>query len=341
MKNSRTTIKDLAKASGYSISVVSYVLNNTPGKTLPEETRNKIKNIAKELNYFPNAVARGMRTKKSMAIGIVFYWDVTDPVFIEVLEGITDTARKNGYIVVLYKLDSTNHDFGYINTYIQQQVDGIVFISPYKIQQSYKEEEHIKRIKQNKIPSVFVNGHNPGESISCIYFDYYNTGYVATEYLIKLGHKNIGYLEPNEIDKTYRPAIQRLQAFKDSLQNNKIPVNEKYIYSCNNLDTLAADINSGLGPTAIVINKANYALDLYKNMNKHNINIPNDISVIAANTQPFTTYMLPALTSVRIPLFEIGSKAAEVLFDTIDKKDIQISLKLPNSINVGESCQSI
>ena len=93
------TIKDVAKEAGVSISVVSYVMNNNPNVSISKETREKVLRAAKKLNYTPNSIARSMRTKKSMIIGLATFWDISDSVFTDILKGVDSVAGKYGYSV--------------------------------------------------------------------------------------------------------------------------------------------------------------------------------------------------------------------------------------------------
>ena len=94
-----TTIKDVAKEAGVSISVVSYVLNNNPNVSISKETREKVLDAAKRLNYTPNRIAQSMRTKKSMIIGLATFWDISDSVFTDVLKGVDEVVGQKGYSV--------------------------------------------------------------------------------------------------------------------------------------------------------------------------------------------------------------------------------------------------
>ena len=125
----KATIKDVAKEAGVSISVVSYILNNTPGQSFTDETRKRVISAAKKLNYTPNYIAKGMRSRRSMNIGIVLYWNISDVIVNEMLKGISKITEKYDYNIVLCLPSENKNQFSYIDAFKQRQVDGIIFVS--------------------------------------------------------------------------------------------------------------------------------------------------------------------------------------------------------------------
>ncbi|MEN6313823.1 MAG: LacI family DNA-binding transcriptional regulator [Clostridiaceae bacterium] len=341
MAGKRTTIKDVAAKAGVGISIVSYVLNNTPGKTVSAATRQRIFDAVEELQYTPNAIARGMRIKKTMTIGLVSYWNVNDLVFIEILEGVSRIADENGYNILYCSLKSDKHAFSYKELFRRQQIDGIILVSPPEHNTDYNEMEHIDAIKKDKIPAVIINGCTKDDSLSYIYFDYYQTAYKAAEYLIGLGHRKIGYLLPCEKDMRHVQAQERVRGFKDALRDHGIEIANGFIYHPEDVECLCDRIMKGEGPTGLVTNKSDYGYIFLKHANNRGIRVPEQISVIAANTESYANYLFPALTTIHLPMKEIGRKAAEVLMDIMDGRMSQVKLKLPNRVEERESCGRI
>lgn len=336
----RATIKDVAKKAGVSISAVSFVLNDTPGHTIPESTREKVLDAVRELDYIPDIKAQGMRTKRTMVLGLVSFWDVTEPVFIEILNGVYRAADKNNYIITICNLNSPQREFSYVELFKRKQIDGIVFISPYESKNSYDENTHIIKIKENKIPAVIIHGNTRDEDLSYIYVDHFNTTYMAAEYLIKLGHSKLGYLEPDANETKYI-SDERLRGFVTALEKSGLPVEQDYIFKAGRSGKIAEIIKSGCGPTGIVANKSTYASGFLKTMLDFGIKVPEQVSVIAANTVPYAVHLYPPLTSVQIPFEEMGESGVEILVDSMNGKISQLKLKLPNKLTVRESCRKI
>jgi LacI family transcriptional regulator len=341
MKSKNVTIKDVAKLSGYSSSLVSFVINDTPGVSIPDETRKKILAAVEELQYTPNSIARSMRTKKSMSIGIVSFWNLTQYVFIEVLNGVSNVACENNYTILFCDVNKKENEFSYIDLFKQKKIDGIIFISPYSLQEGFKEEVHIEKIKKENIPAVIINAYTQDNDTNCIYFDFFNTAYLATEYLINLGHKEIWYLEPLMMEYDMYQASERIKGFQSCIMNYGHKINESRIFGEEEFEELAESINDGKGPTAVVANKSLYAHKLLNFLNRSGIAVPEKISIIASNTEPFVGYLYPPLTSVKLPLKEMGESGAKMLLKQIAGEDDKIKIKLPNKIIERKSCKRL
>lgn len=337
MAGRRATIKDVAAKAGVGISVVSYVINNTPGKTISEATRERIFAAAKELEYTPNAIARGMRIKKAMTIGLVSFWNITDLVFIEILEGVSKGAEENGYSILLCNLNSKEDSLNYEELYKKQIIDGIILISPHDIRKGFDEKLHVETIKKNKIPSVIINGTTKDDDVSYIYFDYFNSTYKAVEYLVNKGHRWIGYLNTYGKEMNQIPAKERLQGYKKAMSDNGLSVIEQHIFNAEEVETLCDLVLKGQGPSALIANKSNYGHLFLKRAFERNIKIPEQISVMAANAESYSAYLFPALTTIHLPMKEIGQMAAEIMLDIIKGAMSQIKLTLPGQVEERES----
>lgn len=341
MRTKKVTIKDVAEKAGVSISIVSYVLNDTPGKTIPETTRNKVIQAARELDYSPNAIARGMRMKKTMAIGLVSFWDIAEPVFASILKGVSTVAAENGYSLVFCNLNKKEREFDYVEFFKRAQIDGVLLISPPQAINSFNEGLHVETIKKYKIPAVILNGYTEDPSLSYIYIDYYNTTYMAVEYLARLGHKKVGYILPESGELSHSQARDRLKGFKDAVSDFALEKNEDFIFGSNEINKIIEMVNDNEAPTALVASKCPYAQRFIIEALKSKINIPEQISIIAANTEPYAPYLYPPLTTVQLPLQDIGERSAAILCETIDKKISQFKLKLPNKISERASCREL
>ncbi|HEX2951107.1 MAG TPA: LacI family DNA-binding transcriptional regulator [Armatimonadota bacterium] len=340
MAQNRATIKDVARQAGVSISVVSYVLNRTAGKTITDATRERVFAAASELDYTPNAIARGMRTKRAMSIGIMSFWDTGDTVFSELLRGITHITNQRHYDVVFSSQDQQQGEYRYIELYKQRRIDGIILISPHEGDaRRFDEQAHINIIKAHRIPAIIINGYTQDNSLSYIYFDYHQSGYLATQYLLTLGHRSIGFLQQAEGDPCQHQAKQRLQGYHDALTDTGLAIDPALIYRYADIASLLDAVQSGHGPTAVVAVKSHTAWQLLRQAVLQHIRIPDQLSVIAANTEAYSSYLYPALTTVRLPMEDIGKQAAAMLLDTIAETCVQSTLTLPNTVVVRESCR--
>lgn len=338
--NKRATIKDVAKLAGVGISVVSYVLNNTEGKTLPEKTRQKVLEAARQLNYVPNSIARSMRLKKTNFIGVVSLWHAKDPAFIDILDGILSEAQKFGYSVVLLSIRQKCDNYDYINLFLRHQIDGIVFVSYSERIENYDEARHLSKMRECGVPFVVVNGNTSEPDTSYVYLDSYTSGIIGTEYLINLNHKNIIF---TLINKENLFSSQKSKA-------GYISTMEKHNYSSSVVDISGIGkiyrmIKSGeISCTGIVCSKCDVAHMAYVEASKYNIRIPEEVSVIACNFHNFAPYMHPPLTTVTPPMTQIGEVATKHLIEQLENSDETpsiLSVKLPGVLMERESAKKL
>lgn len=305
------TIKDVAALAEVSISVVSYVLNDSKEKSISDPTKQKVLEAVKQLGYVPNNIARGMRTQKSMSIGIVSFWDVSEYVFINILSGILEVCTNDHYTITLCTVKNAENDFSYMDYYTNKRIDGIIFISPPESLINLNEKAHIEQMKSNNIPFVIINGHTKMPDTHYVNIDYFGSALKATEYLITKGHNNISFVG-NLDDKSFE-AQERLKGYhyamkKALLQSTIYDITEV----ANNISYLKA----------VVANKSGIAHYIIGIALKNKIIIPTQLALIAANTENYSKYLYPPLTSVRVPTKEMGQIAASTLIETIQGRFI-------------------
>lgn len=338
------TIKDVAKKAEVSISVVSYVLNNNPKVSISKETKDRVLAAAKSLNYIPNSMARSMRTNKSMVIGLATFWDVSDSVFTDILKGVDSIAGKNGYSVTYCNIKNDFNGTKIIELYSQRQIDGIILLLHVDPDKNFSESKFINKIKQSCIPTVIIDGNTQDPDMSYVYIDYYGTSYTAVNYLYKLGHRNFCYMLPDQNEMSNIQAAQRICGYKDALKNlnlidQGLYFNKQSIYDA--IDALISETSINK-PTAIVVNKIRYAVPLIKMLLEEGIKIPDDISIIACNDQNYAEFLTPSITTIKVPIYEMGQKGAAMLFDILQDVDTQkVKLKLPNVVVERESCMRL
>ncbi|HHY23647.1 MAG TPA: LacI family transcriptional regulator [Clostridiaceae bacterium] len=375
------TIKDVAKKAGVSISVVSYVLNNNPNVSISKETKARVLDAAKSLKYTPNSIARSMRTNKSMVIGLATFWDVSDSVFTDVLKGVDSIAESNGYSVTYCNIKNSFDGQKIVELYNKRQIDGVILLLHVDPAKSFNEIKFINNIKQSGIPAVVIDGNTKEPDTSYVYIDYYGTSYAAVNYLYELGHRKFCYMLPDESETNTIQATQRINGYKDALKNLNLPdyniyFNKKTICDVINLiksenisgsdkaiidrnitcnlpkddmltnDKQASDIlvtNNpvNIRPTAVVVNKTSYAVHLLKVFIENEIKVPDDVSVIACNNQNYAEFLIPPLSTIKVPTYEMGEKSADILFDILKGKQMNIKLKLSNEVIERQSCRKL
>ncbi len=332
------TIRDVAAKAGVSISIVSFVLNNTPGRTIPAATKERVLSAVSELGYMPNASARGMRMRKSMSVGIVSFWDISSHVFNEILVGISSIAYKNSYTLLFCNLSRYENEFNYVELYRQQKIDGIIFISPHVFRYGFDEEKHVSMIKKESIPAVIINAYTQDPEISCIYMDFFGSSFMAAEYLYKAGHREIWYMSPPPDELTQYQGLKRLEGYRSSALKYGFTAVE---FDVSGISEAVSHIKAGKGPHGIVANKCESAHIFLKALSDAGVKVPDNVSVIAGNEETYAPFLTPPLTTVKLPLKEMGMKSAEALLKQIGGDIFKLRLTLENKIIVRESTSDI
>jgi len=312
-----TRIVDIAEKANVSPGTVSKILKGTYIGS--SETKNRVLKIAKELGYTPNLIASSLKSRKSRTIALIVP-EISVPFFPELSRGVEDVARENEYNVILC---SSNNDpiqeAKYLESLERRWVDGIIFSRI--TGDTFKEK--IPRLLANKVKMVFVD-RVPVENklpIARVEIDNEKAAYSATEFLIKLGHKDIACITG---PLNTRIAQQRLEGYKKALRDNDVPVNDELIVEGTfKLDSGFKGVNVLLERkvyfTAIFANNDLMAIGAIKALRKRNLRVPEDISVIGFDGIPLSEYIEPALTTVVQPIYEMGRTAARLLLEGIKK----------------------
>lgn len=319
----KVTIKELARISGVSPSTVSRALNDDPA--ISEETKRKVMQVARELNYTPVRSRKKSSTRKRSRIIALMVTDISNPFFPEIVHGVEDLAFDFGYSVSLWNTrEDIEREKQYVETLKVSEVDGIILGS------SRIKEEQIREIAEGDIPCVIIN--RIIENVPSIFADYENGAYQATKYLVNLGHERIALINgPNSA----QPSLWREKGFLRALKESEIEVDESLL-SFNSpvveggyvatLKLLSIDNP----PTAIFAYNDLVALGAMKAIREKNLLVSKDISVVGYDDIFLSAYLDPPLTTVSQPKYMMGKLAADLLFRLINGekvKNSQISLK--------------
>lgn len=313
------TIEEIARVTGFSVSTVSRVLNKKSRKNrISAETEKIISEAAKELNYRPNEVARGLRLKRTHTIGLVVP-DISNPFFAYVTHVIQMNAFDAGYSLIVC---NTNEDIemevAQIELLRRKGVDGYI-IMPVGTQ-----HDHIKDLIEHKKPVVLLDRNIDELDVSSIIVDNYKGVYEAVDYMIKCGHERIAIIQG--LQNTYTNN-ERVRGYKDALADNNLLVDENLILgddfrSENGYYSTKSLLKLDNPPTAIFAFSDLITLGTLQAFNEENIKLPEDISLIAFDDIDFGPYLISPLTAVRQPRESMGEEAVKLLIDKmINKKD--------------------
>lgn len=313
MKN--TTIIDVAKAAGVSVATVSRVVNgNYPVR---ESTRERVQKAIDELHYVPNVQARELNTRRSSIIGVVLP-SLYNMFFAEVIDGIEEVVRKDGFSLILNcAKNDPRQEMNCVKALVARNVSGLIVISP---NTAHIEEGFYARLAM-RMPIVFVNGYHRIRGISYVMNDERAGMRNALAYLLRLGHKRILFVRGENSDsyaikeRSCREFLEPRGLFKESFVIN--------IGEGNSIDTvddtqraLMTAIPS-LGPTAVCCCNDLMAVGTLNACKQLGLRVPQDISVMGYDNISLSRLVSPKLTTMDQNMFQLGESAASVLVHRI------------------------
>ncbi len=306
------TIKDVAKLAGVSIATVSLVIHNH--KRIPQETKDKVSNAIKELNYHPSRSARGLVSQKTGNIGFVLTNDHflrTEPFYTRIFLGTEFEAREKEYYLLLTTIESKFNQSKPLPRFIlERNVDGLIIAG--KVPGKF-----VSKLKTVEIPIVFIDYLPKAKAYPSVMIDNINGGIQATNHLIDLGHKNIGFIG-GDIN---HPSIKdRLKGYKQALLDAKLKVDEKSIISDedypareNGFNAAKKLLEQNKKITAIFACNDAMAIGVIQYLKSQKLKVPEDISVIGFDDVEADLALDPPLSTIRVLKTEMGSEAMKMM----------------------------
>lgn len=330
----RTTIKDIAKECGVSLSTVSLVLNNNP--RISQATREKVLASVDKHEYQPNAFARSLASRSSQAISVVvphLNHVFADVYFGELVSGIYERASELDYKVLL---DVANLKFvntqEYIKTLKSRRVDGMLFIG------SSVHDEYLKAFENEPYPFILVNHHFPDSKVNSIEANYIQSAKIAAQHLLDLGHRKIGLI----VGTNTHTSQQFQQAFTaycaaQGVKGNDLPWADGWFTEQGGQEAAQWLLDRHPDITAIMAGNDKMAIGAMRKLVKDGIRIPEDVSVIGMDDIPPAQFTIPGLTTVRHDLYKIGRLAMDNVLAMFRKEKESCHEVLPVRIEQRES----
>jgi LacI family transcriptional regulator len=324
------TIRDVAKQSGVSIASVSRIMNNDPSYKVSDETRKKVLDTIRELNYRPSEAYTRKKTV-SHKIGIINKLTIEktkDSYFSEILNGITEYLKEQGQI-----LDFTQAQYESLSV---ESIENMFVIPPKGlIVMDMLPEEALVLLKA-KIKHIVGIDTNI-DTIDNVRYNRFQAGYQAMEHLVSNGHKKIAYIG-SHIIKDNITNIGRFEAYTRMMNLYNYEIDPDWIIDCEWHRQICFDktiklLNCENRPTAIFVASDHMAIAAISAIHHENLVVPEDISVVSISNIEASKYLNPPLTTVNIPQREIGIIAANTLLqringDTTGPKQIYVPTKL-------------
>ncbi len=311
----KVTIHDIARECGVNVSTVSRSLNGSYG--VNDETRQKVLDVARRLNYVPNRVARGLATGRSQSLALLIS-DIRNPFFAEVARGAEDAAFAAGYDLILGNADlDRERQMRYLRSLVAKRVDGLIINSV-----SGLEESEVDELLDYGIPIVLLNRSDNVQSISTVSGDNFEGGYLAGQYLIGLGHRNIAHLSG---PKQHGNLTERAKGFLKAVHQAGDAVRAVVLHGDQNQlgGYLLTRKLLTSQPTITAISTANDAMafGVIRALLEHGKKIPADISLVGYDNLELAAILQPPLTTVHQPKYEMGEAAVQILLRQIARPE--------------------
>lgn len=319
MKNRKISLKDIAQKAGVSTALVSYVLNGKEKESrVGQEIAFKIRQIAKDLNYQPNHLAKSLRSGKTQTIGLIIA-DISNPFFANVARIVEDEARNNGYKVIFGSSDeNADKSWDLLMTLINSQVDGFIIVS------SENSEKQVHYLKEKNIPFVLLDRHFPEIQNDFVVINNFKASYDAGSHLIANGYQRIGMI-------AYKSQLfhmqERMRGYLHSLRENSLTyddlLKEVRLEHVEREVKMAIDemLRTELSVDAIIFATYSLAVNGLKYLNKLNLKIPSDLAIVSfGQAELFDLYYCP-ITYLRQPIGNLGKAAVELLVKKLNNPE--------------------
>lgn len=325
-------LKDVASKAGVSVATVSHVVNNT--KPVSEKTKARIEAAIKELSYTPNFLAKSLKENRSKVIGLIIP-DISNYYFTEIASIIEQRLNDAGYNMILC---NSNENLELEIQHIQQlkayMVSGMI-IAPTTMDFDYR-----KLVASQDYPIVFIDRKLSTLQGDSIIADGACAVEEAVSYLIKKGHKRIGFIGANRGLST---TANRFLGYQNALKKNGIPLDSSLCVfgepKINPAMSLCNQLFSQTNISALLVSSSLMSIGAVQFFTKNNIKIPEQIALIGYDDYIWSTITAPPLSTIKQPTSEIGYKAAETMLNRLEKGNTPITEILLNSeFIIRESC---
>jgi len=310
------------------MATVSRVVNNNPN--VKPQTRKKVYEAIERLGYRPNAVARGLASKKTTTVGVVIP-DISNAIFAEVARGIEDIANMYHYNIILCNADKRKEkEIRVVNTLLEKQVDGLLFMG------GAVTDEHLQAFKTANVPVVLCATTDEQGLIPSVDINHEEAAYDAVRTLIGNGHRRIAMISGTLQDPSNGYA--RYQGYKRALEEAGIPVSEDYVRTGNyryesGVDAVKYFLELPERPTAVFAATDEMAIGAIHSIQDAGLKVPEHISVISVDNSRMASMVRPQLTTVAQPMYDIGAVSMRLLTKLMKKETVdQAKVILPHEV---------
>ncbi|MFJ5965279.1 catabolite control protein A [Bacillus sp. NPDC093026] len=327
------TIYDVAREANVSMATVSRVVNGNPN--VKPTTRKKVLEAIDRLGYRPNAVARGLASKKTTTVGVIIP-DISSVFYSELARGIEDIATMYKYNIILSNSDqNTDKELHLLNTMLGKQVDGIVFMG------GNITDVHVEEFKRSPVPIVLAASVEEQGKTPSVNINYEQAIYDSVQLLVEKGHKRIAFVS-GPLSEPIN-SVRKLAGYKRALEEAGIAFDDRLVaegdYSYDSgIEAIANLLEQSDRPTAVIAATDEMALGVIHGAQDRGVSIPEDLEIIGFDNTRLSLMVRPQLTTVVQPTYDIGAVAMRLLTKLMNKEQVDDQIvELPHRIEERQS----
>ena len=329
-RRTRVTLADVAALARVDKSLVSRVINNDQRLVIKDETRQRVLDAIRDLRYRPNAAARSLRTDRSGTLGLLIP-DFANPIYAEIIKGAEKAAAERGALLLTGTALEDRPDH-YMDMLASGAIEGLILAADTMTPAS------IAALSATGRPMVAVNQRIPGVQ-RCILAADERAAAMAVEHLVGLGHRRIGHIRGPAASGT---AQRRLNGYRQALRAAGLDDDDELITGTGYAVEHGSEAMRGLlalahRPTAVVVANIAQAIGALTTARKVGARVPDDVSVVAIHDIPLAANLAPALTTIRMPLAEMGRAGALALLDAESADGGHVVVEEPTELIIRES----
>jgi LacI family transcriptional regulator len=325
------SLRDVAARSGVSFQTASKVLNGRDG-VVSADTRERILRAAMELGYVPNAMARGLVRRSSLTVGVLAE-DFTDLAVSQFVLAAQQTAVGRGHAALISNVHANLDAASAVRKLLEHRVDGILVAAP-----SLEDDPELGKALRGTLPAVSIN-HIHGGGVPTIGSNHSLTASLAVAHLINLGHERIGTVTGPRARRVVQSRVRGMRsALREagrSLPAKRVAESD-WTHAGGYQGTLRL-LDADPGVTAVFVHNDVMAIGALKALHERGRRVPADCSLVSCDDLSFAAYLVPPLTTVRIPFADTGQLAATLLLRRIAGEPIEDRYLLPVELIVRDS----
>jgi DNA-binding LacI/PurR family transcriptional regulator len=338
-RGQRVTSRDVAELAGVSRTTVSFVLNEVQDVHISQETRQRVLEAARQLNYYPNAAARSLASRQAGAIGLILCQSpehiIADPFLPGLILGLGEAVRENGFHLLIQAVEDVTRPDAYVDLVHTRRIDGVIISGP------RSDDQQLSRLLEDGFP-VVLHGRLDGEETYCVDVDNVKGALLAVRHLIGLGYRRIALITNAPLQ--YTASADRHQGYRMAMQEASLPYDESLVRCAHftaesGYQAMNQLLTAGPAPEAIFVASDLVAMGAILALRRRGMNVPQDMALVGFDDVPLAGYVDPPLTTVRLPTYDLGWQTGDLLARLVrGDPPARKAVLLETELVIRESC---